>query len=135
MAKENGLGMTVSVDDAAAALKDISNDINNFTFSTPRGVQDVTGVNGSAIERVLLLADFSCTLNGAGFNDASDHAHPVFRTVPSTSVARTTTIVLSGQTLSNEVLYTDYSINRAADGSITWAAPGVLSGGVVPTWS
>jgi len=86
------------------------------------------------MERLLLLADFSITLNGV-FNDATNQAHEVFRTVPSTSVARTTTITVSGQTLAGELLYTDYALTRAADGSLTWSAPGVLSDGTVPTWS
>jgi hypothetical protein len=134
MAKESGLGFAISVDDSAGAVKVISNDVTNFEFATPRGVQDVTGVDKSAMERLLLLADFSITLNGV-FNDAADFSHAVFKTVPSTSVARTTSLVHSGQTLAPEVLYTDYALTRANDGSLTWSAPGVLSNGTVPTWS
>ncbi|MGH7774464.1 MAG: hypothetical protein ACREQA_19750 [Candidatus Binatia bacterium] len=135
MAKETGMGWTtLSVDDSAGAVQAIKNDVTNFQFATPRGVQDVTGVDKSAMERLLLLADFSITLNGV-FNDAVGASHVVFKTVPSTSVARTTTLVVSGQTLANEVLYTDYSLTRNQDGSLTWSAPGVLSDGTVPTWS
>lgn len=135
MAKETGLGWTTfSVDDSGGAVKAIKNDITNFEFSTPRGVQDVTGIDSSAMERLLLLADFSITPSGV-YNDAADFSHAVFKTVPSTSVARTTTLVVSGQTLANEVLYTDYQITRPQSGELTWQAPGVLTGGVVPTWS
>ena len=135
MAKETGLAWTtLSVDDSGGTPQDIKNDITNFNFSTPRGVQDVTGVDKSAYERLLLLADFSITLNGV-FNDATDASHDVLSTVPSTSVARTTTLVVSGQTLANECLYSDYNLTRAADGSLTWTAPGQLSDGTVPTWS
>lgn len=135
MAKENGLGWTTfSVDDSAGAAKDIRNDCTSLQFATPRAVQDVTGIDKSAIERLLLLADFSVTPAGV-FNDAADFSHAVFKTVPSTSVARTVTIVVSGQTLANETLFTDYQLNRAQDGSLTWTAPGVLSNGTVPTWS
>lgn len=135
MAKESGLGWTtLSVDDAAAAAQAIKNDITNLDFATPRAEQDVTGVDKSAMERLLLLADFSITLNGV-FNDATNMSHAVFKTVPSTSVARTTTLTVSGQTLAPEVLYTDYRITRAANGALTWVAPGVLSDGTVPTWS
>lgn len=135
MAKETGLGWTtLSVDDSAGAAKAIKNDVTNFSFATPRGVQDVTGVDKSAMERLLLLADFSIDLNGV-FNDAADQAHAVFKTVPSTSVARTVSLVVSGQTLNNECLFTDYSLTRAASGELTWQAPGVLSDGTVPTWS
>lgn len=135
MAKETGLGFTtLSVDDSGGSPQDIRNDVTNFNFSTPRGVQDVTGIDKSALERLLLLADFSITLNGV-FNDATDASHDVLSTVPSSSVARTTSIVVSAQTLNNEVLYSDYALTRAADGSLTWSAPGSLSDGTVPTWS
>lgn len=135
MAKENGLGWTtLSVDDSAGSAKAIKNDITNLAISTPRAVQDVTGIDKSAMERLLLLADASITLNGV-FNDAADASHAVFKTVPSTSVARTTTATVSGQTLANEMLYTDYQLNRADDGALTWSAPGVLADGVVPAWS
>jgi hypothetical protein len=135
MAKESGIGWTTcSVDTSAGAAKDIRNDCTNLQFATPRTVQDVTGIDKSAIERLLLLADFSITLNGV-FNDEADKSHDVFKTVPSTSVARTTTLVVSGQTLANEVLFTDYPITRAAGGELTWAVPGVLANGTVPTWA
>jgi hypothetical protein len=135
MAKESGLGWTtLSVDDASGSPQAIKNDITNFEFATPRAVQDVTGVDKSAFERLLLLADFSITLNGV-FNDAANQSHAVFKTVPSTSVARTTTLTVSGQTLACEVLYTDYPLSRGNDGALTWAVPGVLADGTVPTWS
>lgn len=135
MAKESGLGWTtLSVDDSSGTARDIRNDITNFQFAMPRAVQDVTGVDKSAIERLLLLADFSITLNGV-FNDASNLSHAVFKTVPSTSVARTVSLGVSGQTLANECLFTDYNLTRGQDGSLTWSAPGVLSDGTVPTWS
>ena len=135
MAKESGLAITtLSVDDSGGSVCAIKNDITNFQFSTPRAVQDVTGVDKSAMERLLLLADFSITLNGV-FNDAASQSHAVFKTVPSTSVARTVSLNISGQTLANEVLFTDYQLTRAADGALTWSAPGVLSDGQVPTWA
>lgn len=135
MAKEAGLGWTtLSVDDSGGTARAIKNDITNLQFATPRAVQDVTGVDKSAMERLLLLADFSITLNGI-FNDATNQSHDVFKTVPSTSVARTTTLNVSGQTLANEVLYTDYSLNRGQDGSLPFTAPGVLADGTVPTWA
>jgi len=134
MAKEGGLGFSVAVDDSAGTPRTISNDITNLTIATPRGVQDVTGVDKSAMERLVLLADMSFTPNGV-FNDAANMSHAVFKTVPSTSVLRTTTLSISGQTLAGELLYTDYSFNRGQDGSFTWSAPGVLADGTVPTWS
>jgi hypothetical protein len=135
MAKETGLGWTtLSVDDSAGTPNVIKNDVTNFSFATPRGVQDVTGVDKSAFERLLLLADFSINLNGV-FNDAATFSHATFKTVPSTSTARTVSLAVSGQTLANECIFTDYSLNRAQDGSLTWTAPGQLADGTVPTWS
>lgn len=137
MAKTTGLGATVIVDDSGGTARTISNDVTNFQFATPRGVQDVTGVDKSAMERLLLLADFSTTLNGV-FNAASNQQHDVFKTVPSSSVNRTVTLKpTSGSTpaLSNETLFSDYQITRAANGELTWQAPGVLADGTVPTWS
>ena len=134
MAKESGLGMTISVDDSGGVARAIGNDIPSVVFATPRGVQDVTGINKSAIERILLLADFTITITGV-FNDAANLGHDVFKTVPSTSVARTTTIVHSGQTLPGEILYSDYSFTRAATGELTYTAPGALGDGTVPTWA
>lgn len=135
MAKEPGFPLSVAVDDSSGTARTISNDVNTITMATPRAVQDITGVDKSAIERQLLLADMSVTINGAAFNDAANMSHAVFKTVPSSSVNRTTTIGISGQTLAAELLYTDYSLSRGADGSLTWTAPGVLADGAVPTWT
>jgi hypothetical protein len=133
MAKQSGLGWTtLSVDDSSGTPVVIKNDVTNFQFATPRGVQDVTGVDKSAMERLLLLADFSITLNGV-FNTATSHT--AFKTVPSTSVNRTVTLTISAQTLANECLFSDYSLTRGQDGSLVWTAPGVLADGTVPTWS
>ena len=134
MAKESGIAMSIAVDDSGSSARTISNDITNFDFSTPRNVQVVTGIDKSAEERLQLLADFTITLNGI-FNDASNVAHAVFSTVPSSSVARTVTITISGQSLPNETFFNDYAISRPASGELTWTAPGTLSGGTVPTWA
>lgn len=135
MAKESGLGWTTcSVDDSAGSLQAIINDVTNLDFATPRAVQDVTGLDKSAIERLLLLADFSINLAGV-FNDAANQAHAVFKTIPSSSVTRTVTLVVSGDTLTNECLLTDYPLERSDSGELTWKVPGVLANGAVPTWS
>lgn len=139
MAKSTGLGWTtLSVDNAAGTPVDIRNDVTNFNFATPRAVQDVTGVDKSAMERLLLLADFSITLNGV-FNDSASKSHSVLKTVPSTSVNRTVSLGVQGTTGANtiaaECLFSDYAITRGNDGALTWTSPGVLSDGTVPTWS
>lgn len=135
MAKETGLGWTtLSVDSSAGVANDIRNDITNFEFATPRAVQETTGIDKSAIERLLLLADFSITLNGV-FNDAATFSHATFKDISSTSAVRTVGIVVSGQTLNNECYLTDYQLTRADSGELTWSVPGVLADGNVPTWS
>jgi hypothetical protein len=134
MAKESGLGMSVIIDDSGGSARTISNDITTIDLSTPREEQDITGLDKSARERLLLLADFTVAISGI-FNDASNMSHDVFKTVPSSSVARTTTTAVSGQTLPGELFYTGYDVARGSDGSLVWSAPGALAGGVVPTWA
>ena len=134
MAKETGLGMSVAVDDSGAAARTISNDSTSTDFSIPRGVQDITGLDKSANERLLLLADFSISLAGV-FNDASNMSHDVFKTVSSTSVVRTVTLGISGQSLATESFFTDYALSRPATGELTFTASGVLGNGAVPTWA
>jgi hypothetical protein len=132
VAKESGLGFSVTVDDSGGSPQVISNDITNMEFGTPMAVQDVTGLDKLAIERLLLLADMSCEFTGV-FNETLSHA--VFKTVPSTRVARTTLLAISGQTLTAVLLYTDYSFERSEDGSLVFTAPGQLSNGTAPAWS
>lgn len=135
MAKESGLGWsTLSVDDSSGTPRDIRNDLTNLQFATPRATQDTTGIDKSARETLLLLADFSITLNGV-FNDAANAGHSVFKTIPSTSVARTVSMGVSGQTLANECHLTDYPLTRSDSGELTYSVPGVLADGTVPTWS
>jgi hypothetical protein len=134
MAKESGLGMAVAVDDSGGTARTISNDITSTDWATPREEQDITGLDKSAKERLLLLADFTVSISGV-FNDSSNMSHDVFKTVPSTSVARTTTLTISGQVLAGELFFTDYAFGRSSGGELTWSAPGSLAGGVVPTWA
>lgn len=135
MAKETGLAwVTLSVDDSGESAQDIRNDITNFEFATPRAVQEVTGIDKSAFERLLLLADFSITMNGV-FNDETDMSHDVLNDVGSTDVVRTITLAHSGQTLANECIITDYALTRGDDGALTWTAPAVLADGTAPSWT
>lgn len=136
MAKAGGLGWTtLSVDNSSNSAQAIKNDITNLTISTPRAVQDTTGVDKSAIERLLLLADLSLGLNGV-FNVAANMSHAVFSTVPSTSVGRAVSMTVNTANLNlTGVLFTDYQLTRAATGELTWQVPGVNGDGSVPTWS
>lgn len=135
MPKQSGLAWTtLSVEESdGSTARDLRNDITNFQFATPRGIQDATGVDKSAIERLVLLADLSVTLNGV-YNPTAQKSHMVFRTVSNTSTQRTTIIGIGGESLTSQILYTDYSLTRAQDGAFTWSVPGVLADGTVPTW-
>jgi hypothetical protein len=136
MAKISGLAWTtLSLDDAGGTARDIRNDITNFNFATPRAVQDVTGVDKSAFERLLLLADFSGQLNGVFNPTATTSSHAVLKTVSSSTVLRTLSLAIASQTLAGEVIVSDYQISRGQDGSLTWTAPFSLADGAVPTWS
>lgn len=133
MAKISGKGWTtLSVDDSGGTPVVVKNDVTEFDFATPRGVQDVTGVDKSAIERLLLLSDFSINLKGV-FNSATSHT--VFKTVSSSDTARTVSLTIASQSLNNECVFTDYALTRAAGGEFTWSAPGALSDGTTPSWS
>ena len=133
MAKEAPT-VSVIIDDSGTSARTISNDVTGLSWSIPRAVQDVTGVDKAAIERLLLLADLSMTADGV-FNDATNMSHDVFKTVGSSSVARTVTLAMSGKTLASEQFLTDYAVTRASTGELTWSVPGVLQDGTAPSWS
>lgn len=136
MAKAGGLGSVITIDDASGTPRTISNDVTNFNVGTPRGVQDITGVDKSAMERLLLLTDGTVTLNGV-MNTASNMSHDVFKTVVSGSVNRTTAVQFGtgGPTLTMKCVFSDYQVTRAQDGSLTWTVTGVISDGNLPVWS
>ena len=128
--------MTASIDDGSGAAQVITDDITNLTIGVPRGIQEVTGIGSSGIERLLLLADLSVGLNGV-FNPAADKSHAVFKTVPSQAAAqlRAISIAISSQTLTAETLTGDYALTRAADGAFTWAVTMVNADGNIPVWA
>lgn len=135
MSIESGLGWTsFNIDDSGGSARDVRASTFNLDWTMPRGVQDITALTQSANARLLLLADFSGTCAG-GFDDGANLAHTVFKTVSSTSVNRTMGITISGQTLTNEVLLTDYALTRAQSGEFTWSVPFSLADGSTPTWS
>ncbi len=137
MAKTSGLGATILVDDSSSAAQTISNDVTDYQFSTPRGIQDTTGVDKSAHERLLLLADYSATLKGV-FDNGTNLSHAVFKTIPSTSVNRNVKIEpINAATpfLSCLCVLSTYDINRTATGELTWSVKADLADGTVPSWS
>ena len=139
MAKISGLGAVVTIDDGSGNPQTITNDVTEFSMSTPVALQDITGVDKLAHERLALLADASFSLKGV-FNTASNMSHAVFKTVPAGGNTRTSKIAPTASSgaspyLTCELLYEDYAITRSAAGDLTWSVSGKLADGTVPSWS
>ena len=132
MAKTGGLAQTtMSVDNDASSAQAIGGDISNWDVAMPYNPWEVTGVDGSSVERVMLLADLSGTLNSI-FNPSANRAHAVLS--GDLRVARTLAITISAKVLSEEVFFTDYKLTRAAGGELTGQHPFVLASGD-PAWA
>jgi hypothetical protein len=137
MAKESGVGWTLcKVDNSAGALMDLMNDVTNLDLSMFNGVQDVTGIDKVAIERLLLLADYSLDLTCV-FNDAgSDSEFSVFKnTNVAATAARESELTISAQKMNAIIMFPTVSRARAADGSFITSANGQLSNGTLPAWT
>jgi hypothetical protein len=81
MAKRGALGSELLVGGSR-----LSNDIGQVnSITTPVGVQDVTGIDKSARETLLLLRDGSITFTPF-FNPATGRAHPILSALPRTDV-------------------------------------------------
>src|SRR5690606_22820165 len=131
--KASGLGMTITIDDADGTGRDISNDITSANFNTPRGSVDVTGIDKSAMERILLRSDFSLTIN-VQWNPA---ANPSMFGVLSTFAdddTRTVVIAVGGKTLTAECVMADVSYSMGTDGNFTGSATFVLANGTAAAW-
>lgn len=126
MAKSSGLTTSVTV-----ASNDISNDVTSIDVDTPYGVQDITGLDKSAMERLTLRADCTGTMTGV-FNIASNKSHATLKTPGS----KTFVIVYPGPaTLTFTAITTGYSVSMADDGSLTWSVPFQLSSGTAAAWT
>lgn len=139
MAKESGLGVSVfSIDDSGGTARAVLNDVTQLNISTPSAMQDVTGLDKSAMERLHLLADGQIQFTYV-FNDAATTGIFTvlkdYRTIFAGQVGRTILFTHSAQILSMETLLSDFPFTRAADGSLTGQATGMLSNGTVPIWT
>lgn len=132
MAKEPFISGSITIDDELGAGVDISNDVLSLSFNTPLGSFDVSGQDKLAFEKISLLQGFDITLNMA-FNAAVQHT--VFASVWSNAVERTFVLVVSGQILTVEVLFSNYEIQRGSDGALTCTVSGEVSNAVAPVWS
>ena len=136
MAKESAIGMTLNVDDGGGSVQTITGDVTDLNINLPRAQQEVTSIDLSGVERILLLADLSLSLNGV-FNPAANRAHAVFKTVPSQGEAqlRAVSIAISSQTFTAETMPQNYDLSRASGGAFTFAVTLVNGDGLVPAWS
>ena len=125
MAKVSGLPTTVTV-----ASNDISNDVTSINVDTPYGEQDITGLDKSAAERLLLRADCTGTVNGV-FNTAASKSHATFKTPGS----KTFVIAYPGATLTFTAVTTNYAVSLGDDGSLTWSVNFALSSGTAAAWT
>jgi hypothetical protein len=113
------------------AGNNISNDILSFSFDSPYGTQDVTGMDKSAVERLLLRADCTGTLTFA-FNVDSVRSHATLK-VPG---SKTFVILFAGAaTATFTAITTNYALTPGADGSITGSCNWQLSSGTAVAWT
>lgn len=136
MAKQTGLGDYLAIDDHGGTARDISNDVTSISINTPQNLQDVTGLDKSAMERLALLQDGTVEISGV-YNPAANMSHDVFKNKAN---VRTFDYRVGGNTngnpkLTKEMLVAAYNISRGADGSLTWTASLQLADGTAPTWS
>lgn len=137
MAKSSALTTTITVDDAGGTPRDISSDVTNFSINTSRGEQDITGLDKSAMERLLLRSDSTVSL--AGVKDMGTNlAHDVFKTVGTQAGTVTRTVVVgftTGGTATVECVPSNYNINVGADGAATWSVDLQLANGTALAWT
>lgn len=138
MAKTSGLGATITVADAGGTSRTISDDITDFTIATPVALQDITGIDVSAHQKLALLRDMTVSLKMV-FNAAANMSHAVFSTITTSPTIRATSIypTSNGSTpvLAANLLFAAYNLTRAAAGELTTQADGHLADGSVPVWA
>ena len=142
MAKESGLGWTLfNIDSSDGTQRALVNDTLNLDFDMPRETLDVTGLDLSAHQRLIGLADF--TLNATlAFNDhATVGSFNVTKTIASTDVAREVAATISGQKLydgSGDFIVcwlTSAALNRGTDGSFQYSVTAIGESGLDPQWT
>lgn len=127
MAKTSGITTAVTI-----ASNVISNDVTSITLDTPYGVQDVTGLDKSAIERLMLRADATGTLNGV-FNTAGSMSHATLKTPGIKTVV--IAFAAAAATATFSAAFTNYAVTMADDGSLTWSSNFQLSSGTAVAWT
>lgn len=138
MAKTSGLGGQITLADSGGTPRDISNDLTDFTLNTPIAMQDVTGINKSAHERLALLVDLTAQLKGVA-NFAANQSHAVLSTATTSPNARALVVYPTSNhstpTLPANVLIDTYTMTRSNAGDLTFQGNLSLQDGSTPTWA
>ncbi|MCJ7804251.1 hypothetical protein MUP35_00750 [Patescibacteria group bacterium] len=136
MAKISGIPVQLQVDNSLDVAVDISGDVQEITVNTSVGSEDVTGLDVSALERLLLLTDAEVSIKGT-FNELLSHTvFANFDVLKAGEVGRSVTITYPGPIhLDVELVFESYVVVRAANGALTWTVSGRLADGTVPTWA
>jgi hypothetical protein len=136
MAKITALGCSINLDDSGGVARDITTDVSDLSFSTPRGVIDVSGLDKTGYERLLGRSDVTGTLSGP-FDGGANLAHAVLKTVPTQAgtITRTIAIGFSTGTATAEVVVSDYQISAGNDGALRWTAPFQAANGTAIVWT
>jgi hypothetical protein len=109
---------------------DLSGDIGSLgAIGGGPAVQDVTGIDKSAFERLGLVRDGRLEFVSF-FNPATDRAHPRLKLLPTTDVliSYLRGTALGGQAASIAAKQANYDPNRGNDGSLTFAVQALANG-------
>ncbi len=120
---------------SSAVAKDVSDDIGDFTLPITFAVQDTTGLDEAAMERLPLLVDSAPSFKGF-HNNATDRLHQVVSTGQTTP--RQIVVTLpggAGAICTETVLLDNYTITRAQSGALTASVGSKLSSGTAPAWT
>lgn len=115
MAKQSGLAQRLYVGGF-----DISGDVGSIqNAGSPRGVQEITGLDKSGIERQLLLTSGQMAF-GTFFNVATDQIHDALKGLPRADVGCMwlTSVTVGDPVAMLEAKQIDYNWNRGPDGSL-----------------
>jgi hypothetical protein len=134
MAVESGIGATITIDDSGGTGRALSPYCTQFSFTTPRGVQDISSIDASGMKRLLLRSDVQVSATFV-FEDTANLSFDVFKTSGTFDSSRTVVIAHSGNTFTAECVLTDCAWNFGADGSLTIGATLQLSNGTDGTWT
>ena len=136
MAKQTGLGDYIAVDDSGGTARDISSDVTSLSIGNSQNLLEVTGLDKSAVERIVALSDGTANLSGT-CNFAANKEHAVL--AEGRTATRTFDYRIGGNSSSNprlqmELVIGAYTVDRGAGGELTWSCDFSLQSGTVPDW-